>query len=255
MKSFVLFICFYIPTSYAFGPMGHRIVARVAESFLSKTTKAEINKIIGHEPFARISNYPDFIKSDPSKKKYSSWHYLSIKEGVSYKQSIKNKSFQGKALEALNRCLKELKDPKIANERKYFALAMVVHIIGDLHQPLHAGFIKDQGGNKVKLSWFGKEVNLHSIWDSELILIQELSFSEYASELISMYSSKPSSDRGLTNPVDWVKASRAYLPKVYDYKLGKYWEYKYTYRHREFLEKQMFLAGYRLALILNQTLK
>ena len=255
MKAFVLFICFYIPTTYAFGPMGHRIVARVAENFLNKKTVTEIKKIIGSEPFARISNYPDFIKSDPSKQKYSPWHYISMKEGSSLEQSMKDKSFQGNAIEALNSCLNDLKNSKTNMEKKYFALAMVVHLIGDLHQPLHAGFIKDQGGNKVKLTWFGKEVNLHSIWDSELILIQELSFSEYASELVSMHSSKLSSKRDIINPLDWISVSRAYLPKVYEYKVGKYWEYQYTYKHRDFLEKQMFLAGYRLAKILNQTLK
>ena len=71
----------------------------------------------------------------------------------------------------------------VRGEEKQIALKFLVHLIGDLHQPLHVGKKSDRGGNKIKVKWFGEETNLHQVWDSKMIQLQELSYIEYSDYL------------------------------------------------------------------------
>ena len=69
-------------------------------------------------------------------------------------------------------------------EEKKIALKFMVHLIQDLHQPLHVGNGKDRGVHSVKVKWFGEKTNLHSVWDTKLFELQKLSYSEYANYLL-----------------------------------------------------------------------
>ena len=77
-----------------------------------------------------------------------------------------------------------MKDKKSTKEDKIIALKFLVHLIGDLHQPLHVGNGKDRGGNDIKVKWFGEATNLHNVWDEKLINLQELSYTEYSNYLL-----------------------------------------------------------------------
>lgn len=83
-RLFVLGLFLYLPfCSMAWGVLGHRVVGQIADSYLSKQTKKEIYKILGNESVAMCSNWPDFIKSDPSMKYLDPWHYINLKSGLS----------------------------------------------------------------------------------------------------------------------------------------------------------------------------
>ena len=60
---------------------------------------------------------------------------------------------------------------------------MLIHLVGDIHQPMHTGRSDDQGGNKIKVMWFNEPKNLHQVWDDQLILFQQLSYTEYAAAI------------------------------------------------------------------------
>jgi len=71
-----------------------------------------------------------------------------------------------------------LQDETASLEDKQLTLRFTVHIIGDLHQPLHAGDGTDRGGNDYKMTFFWEETNLHRVWDTQLIEQEELSYTE-----------------------------------------------------------------------------
>lgn len=237
--------------AFSWGKLGHRITGEVATSYLSGKADLAIKSLVGSESLARMSNYADFIKSDPEmRKKYNQLHYISITPGKSIAQHLKQNPSGKHIISAIQDFSKALRSKKSKKEDKVFALKMLVHLVGDIHQPLHVGKSEDRGGNKITVKWFGKKTNLHAVWDEDLIQMQELSYTEYAKELIQNSNedvAKIQSDDLLL----WAQESNDYMPKVYNYSDKKYWEYNYNYQHKAFLEQRLLRGGIRLAGLLN----
>ena len=188
------------------GKTGHRIVAALADAQLSGLARAHIRELLGDaESLDEAANWPDEMKSAPTpfwQKTASPWHYVTL-NGVLYDHAPS----EGDALEALNRFAATLRDPNASLADKQLALRFIVHLVGDLHQPLHVGKCCDRGGNDVKVKWFGRDLNLHSVWDSALVDEQQLSFTEYAARLQRHTSSADVIAWWDTNPRDWISES------------------------------------------------
>src|SRR5690349_18223467 len=141
-----------LPTpAFAWGKTGHRVVAAIADTQLSGLARAHIREIIGVEGLDEAATWPDDMRSDPSpfwQKTASPWHYVTL-NGITYDHAPK----EGDALQALARFSAMLKDPNASRADKQLALRFIVHLVGDLHQPLHAGKCCDKGGNDVKVTW------------------------------------------------------------------------------------------------------
>jgi len=247
---------FYLPfSSMAWGLLGHRIVGQIADSYLTKHTKKAIAEILGDESVAMASNWPDFIKSDPSYSYLSSWHYIDFKPGMSA-DSIKAYLIKDSATDAytkLNFLIAQLKNKNLEQEKKVLYLRLLIHIVGDVHQPLHVGHVDDQGGNKIKVMWFGASYNLHTIWDTQLINFQQLSYTEYATAL--NHTTKESREQLQAAPIaDWLVESNQLAEKIYgdikepDQKL----DYNYNFKYLDTLNNQLLKGGVRLAGILNE---
>ncbi|MDQ7051079.1 MAG: S1/P1 nuclease [Enterobacterales bacterium] len=169
------------PSAFSFGQTGHRITGAIAELNIKQTTRSEIDKILGNQSLAEASTYVDEMRSNPSKfwqKTANPYHYMTIPNGKSYKQM--GAPTQGDAITALNHFTMLVKDKKASIKDRRIALYFIIHIIGDLHQPLHVGRGDDRGGNDIKIKFFRKSSNLHRIWDSEMIDSKKLSFTEWA---------------------------------------------------------------------------
>ena len=246
----ILILLLSTPTlCLAWGKIGHRTVGELASLHLTKHSKKEIVKLLGSESMAEASLWPDRIKSDPKMRKlYDHLHYLSFKKSERFNKNSANKENILTAIESFSKILKSPKTPK---SEKVIALRFLIHLVGDLHQPLHVGYPDDLGGNNVKLKWFGKKTNLHHVWDDEIIKSEELSFTEYTKKLNTV-TKKEIANWQKTMPLTWAKESRNYMPKVYDFKESKYWEFKYSYKHLEILNKRLQQAGIRLAGLLNK---
>lgn len=247
---------FYLPfSSMAWGLLGHRIVGQIADSYLTKHTKKAIAAILGDESIAMASNWPDFIKSDPSYNYLSSWHYIDFKPNSSA-DSIKAYLINDSATDAytkLNFLIGQLKNQNLAQDKKVLYLRLLIHIVGDIHQPLHVGRVDDQGGNKIKVTWFGASYNLHTIWDTQLINFQQLSYTEYATAI--NHTTKESRKQLQMLPIaDWMVESNQLAEKIYgdikepDQKL----DYQYNFKYLEILNQQLLKGGVRLAGILNE---
>jgi len=250
----------------AWGKTGHRVVAAIADTQLSGLARAHIREILnGGESLDEAANWPDEMRSAPDafwQKAATPWHYVTL-DGITYDHA----PAQGDALEALDRFSKTLKDPNASLADKQLALRFVVHLVGDLHQPLHVGKCCDKGGNDVKVTWFGKPTNLHAVWDSALVDDEQLSFTELAAKLERHTSSQDVIDWWDINPRDWISESAQYRDTLYptavdkprppaDKKKSKQpavpdLSYSYVYRFTPLMERRLRQAGVRLAAYLN----
>jgi hypothetical protein len=168
----------------AWGPLGHRITAQIAQHNVSGHTRARIEQIIALESLPEASTWPDEQRSNPVtfwQETANPWHFVTLPPGEEAEHLAHPP--EGDAATALESFTARLRDPAASAEDKATALRFVVHIVGDLHMPLHVGQPGDRGGNDVRVLWFGEPQNLHWVWDEGLILKQQLSFSEYAERL------------------------------------------------------------------------
>ncbi|MDE1191551.1 MAG: S1/P1 nuclease [Arachidicoccus sp.] len=253
-------IAFFISQSaFAWGTTGHRVVAEIAQRHLSKHAKKEIAKIFGKEPLDYWANWPDFIKSDTTDKWKAAygWHFVDLPGHVSKEVFIQDlKAIDHKSLYSQIPAMEQiLKDKNASLEDKKIALRFLIHLIGDLHQPLHVGRDEDAGGNKIKLTWFNKPTNLHSIWDDELVDFQKWSYTEYANNIDVAGKDEIKQIQSGTLE-DWFFQSHELADEIYDRtpedsKLS----YKYNYIFYNKLNQQLLDGGLRLAKVLNDVFK
>ena len=249
----------------AWGKTGHRVVAAIADTQLSGLARAHIRELLGGaESLDEAATWPDEMRSAPDKfwqKTATPWHYVTL-DGITYDHAPP----EGDALEALDRFTKTLKDPSASLADKQLALRFIVHLVGDLHQPLHVGKCCDKGGNDVKVTFFGKPTNLHAVWDSALVDDQQLSFTELAAKLERHIRDRDTVAWWDINPRDWINESAQYRDTLYPTAADKPrapadkkskapalpdLSYSYIYRHTPLMEQRLSQAGVRLAAYLN----
>jgi len=233
---------------FAWGATGHRIVGEIAWQHLTPKAKKNVQRILGNESLAICSNWMDYIKSEPSYDSLKPWHYCTIKDGESYQGAPP----EGDIIMAIEKFYNELKTKKYGvNEA--FALKCLVHLVGDLHQPLHVGNGLDKGGNDIKLEYMWQSTNLHRIWDDDMIENQRLSYTEYVA-MINHTTKDQVAKWQSTSVLDWAIESKNYHPQIYSFPENKKLSYRYTYDNIELLNLRLLQAGIRLAGILNMVL-
>jgi hypothetical protein len=234
--------------AFAWGKTGHRVVGQIADAHLSGKARSAVKRILGTETMAEAANWPDFMKSDPSpfwQKTASAWHYVTVPTVKTYDKV--GAPPEGDAITALGRFSATLRDRKASLEDKRMALRFIIHIVGDLSQPLHNGNGTDQGGNDLKVAWFGKPTNLHSVWDSLLVDDEQLSFSEMAAWLNARITPAEVKAWSSPDPKVWMADSVTVRDQVYpaggDTALG----YRYVYENTPRMKMQLEKGGVRLA--------
>ena len=235
--------------SFGWGQIGHRVIGLIAQNHLNDKAKAELFELMGHESLVEASTWMDNIKSDSTYDHTHAWHYVTIPNGKTYQEVEKSK--EGDAYEATNRMIETLKNPRSTKDEKVKALRMLVHLVGDLHQPLHVGNGEDRGGNDVRIKWFYSRSNLHRIWDSGMIDSKQFSFSELA-HLVDHDYEWVDATYTSTNIDLWVKEAMELRPQIYDMRDDENLSYEYMYRNWETVRKQLLKGGLRLAAILNE---
>ena len=256
---FILLFCFSLfllqPTQAStvpapeWGPTGHRTVGKIADTYLKGSTKRAIQKLLKRHSLAFVSTYGDEIKSDDRYRKFGTWHYVNMEANQSYEDSEKNP--KGDAVTGAEYCVQVLKDKNASDEDKAFYLKLLIHIIGDIHQPMHAGLAEDKGGNDIKVKWMGKSTNLHRVWDSDMINGFDMSYTELAdnADALSKAQIKVIEAGTIT---DWVNETHTLANTVYkDVKTGDDLGYKYAYENLTLARSQLQKGGIRLAKLLN----
>lgn len=236
-------------TNSIWGPTGHRTTGKIAENHLTKRAKKKIDELLKGESLAFVSTYGDEIKSDRKYDKFYTWHYVNMPLGSQYKDTEKNP--KGDLVTGINTCVSILKDKNSSNKDKAFYLRMLVHLIGDLHQPMHIGQKEDKGGNTIQVQWFGKGTNLHRVWDQNMIEEWNMSYLELANN--AEYLSK-AQVKAIQNGtvIDWVHDTHKLSKIAYEsVETGENLKYHYSYNHFGTVRKQLQKGGIRLAKLLN----
>ena len=242
-------ICIMLMFSFLFpwGKTGHRTTGEIAESYLTENTRLEISKILKDSSLAVASTWADEMRSNSDFRKFSTWHYVNMPHDVRYVDS--KKSPKGDVVQAIKICKNKLKDSSTSNDDKAFYLRFLVHLVGDIHQPLHVGRAEDRGGNDIKVKWFGNDTNLHRVWDTHIIDDFQMSYTELANHLQNNFSAN---DVTLMTEDEWIDESQKLVNKVYsEVKNKDSLGYTYIYENFDLVKLQLFTAGVRLADTLN----
>lgn len=246
----VLALAFPASPTHAWGPTGHRVVGLVAERYLSPATARAVAELLGPDSLAEVATWADDMRSDPTWSPFEFFHFASVEDGQTYEQSEKNS--KGDIFTALARFESMLADKSLPALERRQALAWLVHLMGDLHQPLHVGRAADQGGNKILVLWFDQPSNLHSVWDDGLIDRTRLSFTEFAG-FLDPPSPETLAEWRRGTYLDWGNESIALRAGVYelgDHKLG----YGYIFHNLPKVRLRLHQAGVRLAMVLERAL-
>jgi hypothetical protein len=235
---------------FAWGATGHRVVGLVAERHLTKKAKKNIALVLKSETLAEVSNYMDFIRSDNSYSHMTSWHYATIPDGKTYEEAGIPES--GDAIQAIIRLIEELESKNFTDEDEAFALKCLVHLVGDIHQPLHVGTGDDRGGNDVKLDYFWESSNLHRVWDSGIIDRQQYSYTEYTDWIDHPTPNQVDSWKSLDVLV-WANESKELRKQCYEtLPENKKLSYRYNFDNVDLVNQRLVQAGLRLAELLNK---
>lgn len=248
----LLLLCgnFAFSNAVVWGPTGHRVVGKVAQEALSGRAKKQIKKLLKGKSLAFVSTFADEIKSDNRYREYGPWHYVNIEPDKKYGEDTVSKD--GDLVKGIEKCILVLKDKKATEEEKAFYLKLLVHFIGDLHQPLHVGRKEDKGGNDIQVRWFGKGSNLHRVWDSDMIESYGMSFTELSNNLPPLSRREKKALQEGTVP-DWIHESQQLAAKIYaSAEKGDKLGYRYMYDYFDMAEQQLQKGGLRLAKVLNE---
>jgi hypothetical protein len=255
LVSFIGLFCTTIimATNPIWGPTGHRATGKIAEKHLTKKAKKSIEKLLKGESLAFVSTYGDEIKSDKKYSKFYTWHYVNMPLDSQYNDTEKNP--KGDLVTGINTCISILKDKNSSNADKVFYLKMLVHLIGDLHQPMHIGQQEDKGGNTIQVQWFGKGTNLHRVWDINMIEEWNMSYLELANNTKDLSKEQIKVIQQGTI-IDWVHDTHKLSKIAYEsVKVGENLRYRYSYDHFGTVRKQLQKGGIRLAKLLNDIFK
>ncbi|VAV95320.1 Endonuclease [hydrothermal vent metagenome] len=240
---------FAVP-AHAWGPTGHRVTGALAEPLLSHHARAEVQKILGVEGLSEVSTWPDFMGSSPEpfwQKTARPFHYVTIPDGKTYAEV--GAPPEGNAITALESFAKTLKDPTASSAEKALALRFTIHLVGDLHQPLHAGNGTDRGGNNFKVMFFEEMSNLHAVWDYGMIDRERLSYTEKAAWLRAKITHGQVANWFDPDPLVWIEESAQIRKTIYPDNRILSW--KYPYEHMAQVNLRLSQSGVRLAAYLN----
>ncbi len=247
----VLFITTQVSaTTPYWGKTGHRTIGEIANQYLKNKTKHKIAELLNGQSLALVSTFADDIKSDRHYDEFYTWHYVNMPFDVDYEHSEKNP--KGDLVTGIAKCKAVIKDKNSTKEEKVFYLKMLVHLIGDLHQPMHTGRKEDKGGNMIQVQWFGVGTNLHAVWDTKMINQFGMAYTELANnaDQISKEQVKYLQEGGI---VDWANETHKLGIQTYaSVKVGENLRYGYMYNHFALVRSQLQKGGIRLAKVLNE---
>lgn len=252
LKLLLAFFLLQPLTALGWGQTGHRVVGEIAEQHLSRKARKAVQRILGNESMAMVANWMDDIKSDRSYDYMRDWHWVTIPDGSNYAGAEKNP--KGDVIEAIERMVAALKSDTLSREQQVFCLKVLIHLVGDLHQPLHVGNGEDKGGNSFQVQWFKKGTNLHHVWDESLVDGMLLSYTELAHNLDRATDAQRAQwTRGTA--ADWAQENVAYRAQIYPKEPGVNLAYEYRYEQWPLVQEQLLKGGIRLAGLLNSIFK
>lgn len=278
---FLLLIAFLPQILPAWGANGHRIVAHIAYENLNDRARGRVDAALGNNYLSQVSTWPDYIRAESGWDFTHPWHYMTVQpdetvddvaeqtardpdiHDVREAMAFMTEVLEGKqaARQRLTELLEKNKVEPLAGSLDATALAFLIHFIADVHMPLHVGKNRDLGGNRITVLYFGDRYNLHSVWDTQMIESERLSFTEFAA-YTAMHTRHRQAEWADDAPEEWMRESIELRERIYntlydrtDRESGLP-DLGYDYQH-DFLpvvEERLAAAAYRAAAVLNRVL-
>ena len=252
MKKYLLFAGAAMTALASFGwsQKGHDTVAYIAECHLTPAAADSVSAIFDGMSPVYWANWLDNASHTPEYAYTKTWHYKNIDDGVPYEEAPLNPA--GDVVTAIREQISLLSDPVSTKSQKELALKILVHIVGDMHQPMHMGHLSDLGGNKTKVRFFERDTNLHSIWDGSLMNSgHSWTYTEWQKQLDRL-SPEEEAIEVAGNVDDWAKQTYDIAVRAYDYfPAGAKVSYNQIAAWTPTIERQLLRGGLRLARILN----
>jgi hypothetical protein len=313
LKTLLAMLCmslvFRPSSAVAWDDAGHRLVAQIAsdESKRKHPGSTLLDDFWSQDPRKRTlylaSIWPDVLKAESPQGAVIDaiqhvpinglWHYVDVPFDANDKErdtTIEHGGVQGDpqkassanvvtAIRYFTKLVKDLRGKADAESRQQRADAVswLIHLAGDIHQPLHCvtvvhaldgydpstlGF-KDRGGNGMKVrwpvpAWKDYQNNLHSFWDDQFDLAEALADSDVPKVAAQIEAAHPAAEFGdlrkVADPATWARESFAEHAKAYGTKYDKVPTEEFRVYVKQTAEKRVALAGYRLADLLETLL-
>lgn len=237
--------------AFGWGQKGHDTIAYIAECHLTPEAKAAAEELLDGKSIVYYANWLDNASHTPEYAYSKTWHYKNIDAGVAFDDAPLLQ--EGDIVRALDQQIAVLADTTQSREARSLALKMVVHLVGDIHQPMHMGHASDRGGNRWEVRYFKSPRNLHSVWDSNLVeSAHKWSYTEWQQQIDRATPEEQMEIIKDGTPEKWGKECYEIASDVYDSTpMDSKIEYNYIAKWTPTVEKQFLRGGLRLADLLN----
>ena len=266
MKTFLaaVFVLLGSQSAFSWGQLGHKTAAQIAWTFLDKETRSKVDQVLKGQSLPEVSVWADSARALPEWKFTIWYHFEKAPDNYTYLDNLKRQDEKyrklGGLLEALYVAEDMYKDASSNVTEKENAIKFLVHMIADIHQPLHTGRVEDNSGNKIPVKWLGLDVNLHQVWDSQMIYLGHKDILEakdeptqiqaYSDYLMTKFKDLSVSPELFLRYDDWMHESMVPRADAYNFKDES--EEKYTSRFINIVDLRIYLAGLRIAHTLNR---
>ncbi|WP_295991002.1 S1/P1 nuclease [uncultured Alistipes sp.] len=248
---FILLCLVWALDALAWGQKGHDVTAYIAENHLTRKAARAVDRVLrGHSP-VYYSNWLDNASHTPEYAYTKTWHYLNVDEGHTIETMPK--CADGDVLTAVTTLRDKLAQGGLSPEEEETSLRMLIHLVGDMHCPMHAGRLSDRGGNRRPVLFFSTRTNLHSVWDSSLVeAAHKWSYTEWQQQIDRLSEEEVAAVQAGT-PADWIAQTHAICEKIYaETPEGAKLSYDYIAAQAPVIEQQFLRGGLRLARLLNE---
>jgi hypothetical protein len=244
----------------AWGPEGHRVIGLAGFGLLDDSARREVQSILGDPTTDELETvlgeaciWPDTIRDQPGWRWSSPLHYVNIPRH-SDQYDRERDCAEGRCVtEGILHFANQLTWPQLEHEKRWQAFAFVCHLVADLHQPLHAGFRDDRGGNTVDVIYSGREWNLHQVWDGVIVRERLDDESRMVEQLLSAGRRQSPGEWAPSDVKTWTDQSHA-LALASAYPAGRVIDQEFASEAWQITLLQWERAAARLAALLNATL-
>lgn len=238
-------------TAFGWGQKGHDVTAAIAERHLTRKAAREVQRVLNGCSPVYVSNWMDNASHTPQYAHTKTWHYFNIAPDGRIETT--ERLPQGDVLRAVTDLTEQLKSGSLQADEEETALRMLIHLVGDMHCPVHLGRLRDLGGNRREVRFFGRRTNLHSVWDTDLPEAgHRWSHTEWQQQ-IDRASKAEQQAITAGAPEEWARETHAVCTEVYDATPeGAEISYDYVARFTPVVERQLLRGGLRLAHLLNE---
>lgn len=239
-----------VTNAFGWGQKGHDTVAYIAENHLSPEVASKVTALLDGHSLVYYANWLDNASHTPEYAHTKTWHYVNVDENErTYAKSKKEP--KGDVVVAINEIVARLKEGGLSPEQEKTDLMMLIHLVGDMHCPMHAGHKCDLGGNTIQVKYFYSNAKLHSVWDTKIVdSAHKWSYSEWQYQ-IDRATPEQIGTIVAGTPEEWIEETVVLCRQIYfDSPAGVEISFDYINKYTPVIEEQFLKGGLRLAALL-----